>query len=157
MALRKTPERFRYGQHLKVCEEADTCHATLSPFPSLDSNSFYPFGFSKREGRCMASMRRISIVAFFSLSSFCFPFSRRSPLRLFLLFSMERLSSTPPGCAGGLLTKKVAASDRQLAATWWRRRESNPRPETSPYELLRVQFMVGIPSRRSPQTTSAVR
>ena len=74
----------------------------------------------------MASMRRISIVASFSLSSFCFPFSRRSPLRLFLLFSMERLSSTPPGCAGGLLTKKVAASDRQLAATWWSLGDSNP-------------------------------
>lgn len=91
--IRKTPERLRYGHHLKVCEEADTCHATLSPFPSLDPNSFYFFRFSIREGRSMTSMLRIS--AFPLLPPSHFPFSasffRPPPVSSFFLLNAKAL------------------------------------------------------------------
>ena len=111
MALRKTPERFRYGQHLKVCEEADTCHATLSPFPSLDSNSFYPFGFSEREGRCVASMHRISVPHCRLLLSSPFPLSASFFRLLFTSLCFSFFYGTLKLCgthatAGGAIQKR---------------------------------------------------
>ena len=49
--------------------------------------------------------------------------------------------------------KKTAVNSTFTAAiAWWRRGESNPCPKSTWKELLRVQFVIYIPSLRREQT-----
>ena len=86
-ALRKTPERLRYGQRLNVCEVAGACRAALfHPSRSKPRQIVKPF---QGEGgcRCEAPPLRLPIAVSACLSLFCFLFSS---CRRFLLFPMER-------------------------------------------------------------------
>ena len=100
----ENPERLRYGQHLKVCEEADTFHATFSPSPLSNQTASIPSDYLKERGavwlRCSASPPPHCYLLLTFL--FPLPFSLR---RLFLLFlwSANALRN-PPALPGVLYT-----------------------------------------------------